>query len=228
MTDPNQITPKKHGCFFYGCITSLVVLLLAGVSIFFIARYAMHQINAMVVQNTATSPMAVETVDLPPAELKALQARVEAFTTAMKAHAHPAPLVLTGPEVTTLLTSNPQMQPFRNGISIAFNGDEIDAQLSLPLDAVAAKLPALKTFDVAGRYLNGNGTFKASISDGKLFVFVQSLTVKGRPIPENILSVLQQQNLANGFNQSANPSPFAQYESIEVTNSTAIVTPKQN
>jgi len=228
MNDPAPLKQKKHGCFFYGCLTSLVLLVVAGIAIFFAVRFALHQADAIIVQYTDTTPMTIQKVVMPDADLQALHARVDAFTAAMNAHHNPPPLELNGAEITTLLTNTPQMQPFKDSISIALDGDEIKAQLSLPLDAVAVQIPALKTLDVSGRYLNGNGTFKASIVDGKLSVFTQSLTVKGQPVPESVMVTLRQQNLADGFNRGVNPSPFAQYESIQVKDGMAIITPKPN
>jgi hypothetical protein len=234
MTTPDQtqtqtqIPPKKkRGCFFYGCMTSLVLLLVAGIVIFFGVRYGLHKFEAMVTQYTQPSPMPIEKVALAPDDLKALNARVDTFTTAMNTHSNVPPLVLTGPEINALLDENAQLKPFKNAYFIALDGDKIKAQLSLPLDNFADQ-PMFKMFNVKGRYLNGSGTFTASITDGKLSVSVQSVDVEGKPLPENVMVGIRQQNLADGFNKSANPSPFEKYQSIEVKNSTVIITPKAN
>jgi len=216
---------KKHGCFFYGCITSLVLLLVAAIVIFFSVRYALHKVQDMVQQYTQASPMAVEKVDMAPDDLKKLNARVDAFTTAMNTHSNTAPLVLTGPELNALLAENPQIKPFKDSFFIALDGDKIKAQLSLPLDNFADQ-PMFKMFNVKGRYLNGSGTFTASINNGSLSVFVESLDVQGKPVPDSAMAGFRQQNLAANYNQRANPSPFEKFQSIEVTNSTVVITPK--
>jgi hypothetical protein len=221
-----QIPPKKkHGCFFYGCITSLVLLLVAGIVIFFSVRFALHKFQDMVQQYTQTSPMAIEKVEMAPDDLKKLNARVDAFTTAINAHSNTVPLVLTGPDINALLAENPQIKPFKDSFFIALDGDKIKAQLSLPLDQLADQ-PMFKMFNVKGRYLNGSGTFTASINNGSLSVFVQSLDVQGKPVPESAMANFRQQNIAANFNQTANPSPFEKFQSIVVTNSTVVITPK--
>ena len=38
--------PKGRGCFFYGCLTSGVLLLLAGLLVFFAVRFVKNQVNS--------------------------------------------------------------------------------------------------------------------------------------------------------------------------------------
>jgi len=92
----------------------------------------------------------------------------------------------------------------------------------VPLDGLV-KMPMI---DVKGRYLNGGGTFQAAITNGLLFLSIESLEVKGKPLPGDVMAALQKQNLAQGFNQSSNANVFERYESVEVKDSNLIVTPK--
>jgi hypothetical protein len=222
MPDPEPPLPKKRGCFFYGCITAVVLLALAILGIFLLVRFGIGRLNRMVTDYTDTTPVALPKIEMPPDQLKLLTARVDAFEQAVEAHSNTPPLTLTGPEANALLASTPELKAFKDKIYVSFEGEETKAQISFPLDS----LPPMPMLNVKGRYLNGTGTFKLAISNGLLSVNVDSLEVKGKPTPATFLASLQQQNLAQSFNQSTNAAVLRQYESVQVKNSVLIVTPK--
>jgi hypothetical protein len=224
MTNPEPVPPKKRGCFFYGCITCIILVLIAGIGLYIGVHYALKYANAMVTEYTDTSPIVLPKSDLPPDDLKQLKARVAAFNAAMDAHTNVPPLILTGQEINALISDNPKAKEFKDKFVVALEGDEIKGQLSLPLDGI----PQLQIFNVKGRYLNGSGTFKASITNGLLSVTVQSLEVKGKPLPAKFLAGLQQQNLAQSINDQTNNTAFENYESVVVKDGTLIVKPKGN
>jgi hypothetical protein len=65
----NGTTPKKpRGCFFYGCITGLVLLLLMVLGLLLGVYYFKKMVN----QFTDTKPLALPVVQMSPAEIKAL------------------------------------------------------------------------------------------------------------------------------------------------------------
>ena len=103
LAEPQK--PKGRWCFFYGCITCLVLLLIAGIGGFVAFRYVVGKINGFIDQYTDTSPITLPRVDLPADELKQLKARSDAFKVAVDAGSNAAPLVLTGREVNALLTN---------------------------------------------------------------------------------------------------------------------------
>ena len=226
---------KKRGCFFYGCIISLILLLLVLAGVGFVGWYAVHTLRGYVAQYTDTTPMVLEKVELPADQLKRLDERVAAFGNAVGAHSNTPPLVLTGPEINAWLTekidamaaTNDAMKDFKGTFFISLEGEEIKGQVSLPLDGLA-KVPFFKMMNVKGRYLNGGGTFKAYIMNGDLFVFAQSLDVKGKAMPEQMMAGMRQQNLADSINKQQNSKPFQQFESIQVKDGTMIITPKTN
>src|SRR5258708_25169887 len=103
----NQEPPKKRrGCFFYGCVTCLILFLVVGLMAVLAVRYFAGQINAVIAQYTDTSPMALPTVNMPADEVKKLQARIDAFNKAADAHTNVPALVLTGPEINALLANS--------------------------------------------------------------------------------------------------------------------------
>src|SRR5215204_4757012 len=90
----NEVTPaspRKRGCFFYGCITliiAMVVLAAAGVVAF---RYFQKKVQ----EYADTKPMAIEKGDASPAKLNAVQKRIDAFKDAVANENTPQELALT-------------------------------------------------------------------------------------------------------------------------------------
>jgi hypothetical protein len=228
MTNPTPPPPppKKHGCFFYGCIISLVIFLIVALGGFLTVRYIANRLHEMVAQYTDTAPANLPAEQMPAQELKELHDRLAAFDSAMKAHSNAPPLVLTSQDINALIAENPQL---KGKCYVTLDGDKIKGQISLPLNTLKG-MPGYDTLHLDGRYLNGGGTFRASINDGDLSVFVESLEANGKPLPENFMTAFRAQNLAQGFNQSQKqnqgPKPFENYESLEVKDSTIIVKAK--
>ncbi|MDB6020127.1 MAG: hypothetical protein JWR19_4616 [Pedosphaera sp.] len=214
--------PKKRGCFFYGCITSLVLLVIVLVVGFLGVRFALHKIDAMVAQYTDTQAMVMPKEEMPAAELEKLKARFAAFQVALDAHSNAVPLILTGPEINALLRSSPNMKAMHDSFYVAVEGDQIKGQLSLPLSQI--KFPLV---DLNGRYLNGAAVFKAVLTNDQLWVTIQQLEVKGKPVPEQFMTQFRNKNLAeDAQNNPTNSAAIRNFESIEIKDGKVIITPK--
>src|SRR5262245_49582846 len=150
LAEPQK--PKGRGCFFYGCITCLVLLLIAGIGGFIAFRYVVNKVNNYIAQYADTAPATLPRVDLPADEMKQLKARTDAFKTALNAGSNTPPLVLTGREVNALLTNGPSAVELGKHFFITIESNEIKGQVSIPLDEI--KIPMIKT---QGKYLNGSG-----------------------------------------------------------------------
>lgn len=224
MPNPEPVPQKKRGCFFYGCITCVILLIVVIIGVFVAVKYAVNFGRRMVAEYTDTSPMTLPKEEMPADQLKQLQERVKAFGAAMDSHSNTPPLALTGPEVNELINTSPDLAQFRNHFYVTLEGDEIKGEVSMPLDGITQ----LRKLNVSGRYLNGTGTFKAGVTNGNLFLSIQSLEVKGKPLPGNIVTALQQQNLAEKFNNGQNNASLQRIESAQVKDGTLIVTPKSN
>ena len=196
----DQPPPKRHGCFFTGCMISLVLLVLIGGSLFIGLGFLVNRVNKFIMEYTETSPMVLPHVEMSAGELRALKARVDVFGQALEAHTNTAPLVLTDREINALFADSQAVKDLnlQNRFYVSLEGEQIKGQISLPLEEYT-RLPFIKT---KGRYLNGSGTFKAVLTNDTLSVVIQSLEVKGRPVPEKPLSQLQSQNLADQLNQN--------------------------
>src|SRR4051794_4321364 len=78
MIEPEK-TSHQRGCFFYGCLFSILLTLLVvvsgGIAIFMGYRYLVNT----ALPYTDTSPTPLPKVEMPPEEAKELHARVDAF-----------------------------------------------------------------------------------------------------------------------------------------------------
>jgi len=222
MTNP-EYPKKRRGCFFYGCITCLILFLVVGLIGVLAVRYFVGQINAAIIEYTDTSPMTLPKADMPADEVKKLQARIDAFGKAAEAHTNTPPLVLTGPEINALLANS--TNELRDKVYVSIEGSEIKGQISLPLE----KYFKIWMIHTQGRYLNGAATMTVGLTNSILSVMLDSLEVKGKPMPEKFMAGLRGQNMAANANNNPNESAFiSRFESILVTNGTIILKAKEN
>jgi hypothetical protein len=222
MSNPD-IPPKRHGCFFYGCVTCLVLCLLVVVTAFFTVRYGIRQINAALAEYTDTAPMPLPKVEMSPTELEQLQKRLAAFNESSEARTNTPPLILTAREINVLLAGSPEMQAFKNRFYVSIETNQIRGLVSLPLDNF--KIPFL---NFKGRYLNGAGVFAVQMTNNELLVRIDSLEVKGKRLPENYLAQLRQQNLAqDADNNPTNAAAISNYKSIEIKDGKVIIEAKE-
>jgi hypothetical protein len=223
MTNPEPpiVPPKKRrGCFFYGCAISLMLLVVIGVAAIFVVRAVLQKANGMILEYTEDHAVTLPKAEISGEELKALNARVAAFNAAADAHANPPPLVLSGRDINALVDNDPDLSKYREEFYISIEGNEVKGQVSLPFD----QFIKTRLLTTEGRYLNGSGNFHTAITNGQLFVNIESMEVRGKPLSGQILDAARQSNLAMNFNNSTNAVVFLKrYDSLEVTNGQMII-----
>ena len=194
---------------FYGCLTSIVLLLLAGVLAYFTVRWVRSQIYAF----TGTAPVQLPKVEMADAEYQNLQKRVSSFNDAMQQGKPGEPLVLNEREINALITKAPNMKDIANKVYVSLDGDQVKGQISLPLDKFG--------WLGRGRYLNGEATFKVSLQNGVLSVTAQEIQVNGKQLPETVMSGLREKNLAEDViaKDPQKAEALSKIESIQVHDS---------
>jgi hypothetical protein len=222
MSDPLAPPPatassepaKRRGCFFYGCITVLVLTVLFGIAAFFAIRYGINKFTAFVEQYTDTTPMTLESVQVSPGEYQQLDKRVTAFADAVNARKATPPLVLTENEINALIANNPAWKGLKGKVYVTIEGDQIKGKVSIPMDELA-QAPGLSR--LKGRYLNGSAALKVSLANGVLAVTIQSLEAKGQSPPPALMAQLQTINFAQNTAQDPKTQEMiGRFESIEV------------
>jgi hypothetical protein len=224
MSNAKSAVTSKPGtgrsCLMYGCLTLVVLMIAVAVGTFFVGRYAVNRAAAFVEQYTETSPMALGVVDMPAEEYEGLEARLKEFEAGLKEGKRVEPLVLTGREITALIARDPDLQAWEDRLQVEIEGGQVKGQVSLPLDDLAKfwlfKLLGLSS-RLQGRYLNGMALLDVELQNGRLDVRVDSLEVKGQPLPDEVLSQLRLHNLAQDLEKNRSLSEtLGQLQSIEV------------
>jgi hypothetical protein len=210
--------PRQRGCFFYGCIIASVLALLL-VIIVGVVGYAFYKwLNGVVQEYTATAPRELPKVEMPAEQRATVMERFETFRKAVDAGTPTEPLVLTGDDINALIEETPQL---KGKIYVTIEGERLKGQLSIPLDALGQ---AFGLGMLRGRYLNGEAELKASLQDGVLIVTLASFEVNGKRPPEELLSRLRQQNMAqDAYKDPKNAEQIRKLESLEIKDGKLIV-----
>ncbi len=196
--DATVVSPPRkqpRGCFFYGCLTAIVVLVVGGIGLYFGIRYALERFVETVVPYTEATPMELPKSTLPEADYTQLQQRIRTFRAALDTKVGTAPLVLTSDELNALIAKDPSWSQLKDAVHVSMRGDEITADLAIPLGDYAANVPGGDR--LKGRYLNGTATVKITLVDQKFALDVRSVDIHGKSLPPAVMAGLRAQNLAD-------------------------------
>ena len=214
----NDATPKpRRGCFFYGCITGVVLLvMLLGALLL-----GLHYVKKVVNRYTDTKPMELPTVQMSQAEMAQVKQRFEAFQQAVREQHATKPLTLTADDINALIASGPDQQAWKGKVYVSLESDQLKGEVSVPLQEVGVGM-------LKGRYLNGSVSFNLSFRDGVLSITPQTIQVKGEPLPEVYLREIRKQNLAVALtNDPGAAAVLKGLEEIQVKEGKLVIAPKQ-
>lgn len=207
---------RGRGCFFYGCLAAVVIVIVVAVVGYFGLRYlANNWINTY----TDTAPLNIPTVETTQAEADALLEKVRTFKTALTGGTA-EPLAIGTKDLNTLIAFSPDFKDLKGKAYVAVEDDKLRGQISLPLDWLPLGLGK-------DRYLNGEAALKASLENGVLMVTLDSLKIKGQDAPSEVTAALQKQNLAKDAYQNPETAKvLSQLESISIKDGTMTIKPR--
>lgn len=193
--------PKGRGCFFWGCLTltiGLLVMTVVGlVAAYFATR---HFVNLF----TADAPLNIVAVELPEEEMQALEARFEAFDESLK-KGEPLDLEVTAKEINAMITQDDQ---FKGHVLVRIADGKVGGDISIP----ASDFPG-----GAGRHFNASVNFNVSMKDGALEVTLTDAAVNGSPLSKTIMAPLTGKNLAkDAYKDPKNAEVLRKFESLEI------------
>ena len=170
---PAEPEKKLRGCFFYGCLTLILLLLLTVVSLGIIGYYFYGKFNELVNTYTLTTSEPIPKVDYSEAQRKELHDRWDAFKKSVEA-GKASEIVLTSDDVNSLLEDNPEL---RGVAYVTIKDGEVSGKISLPLDrfVIFGK----------GRFLNGNVVVTPKLENGFLDVRLKSGECNGKKMSED-------------------------------------------
>ncbi len=213
----NAPSGKGRGCFFYGCLTLVILLVVGSLGLYFGTRYL---IQRWVVQYTSPTPMTLPRVEGTPEAISAVQDRFKAFAEALKAGRPVEPLSLSERELNLLINHAPQARDLKDHLHVAIVDNKLRGTLSLPLDNLGFR-------SLKGRYLNGVAEIKPTLENGVLLVTLETFEVAGRRLPEQAMAALRTQNLAKDlYKETATVELLKKLESVVVADGRLLVRPR--
>jgi hypothetical protein len=215
MADSQQ--KRGRGCLFYVLIALAVSVVMLGFGAFFGLRYARKLINEL----TDTQPATLPTVQLPEIQMFQLHDKVDTFKDAVRDGDLTPPLELSADELNALIETDPGFGALKNHLFVTITNSQLGAQISFRAEELG--LGRLR-----GRYVNATGVFHVMIETNELKITAESLSVRGKPIPRNIMREVAAENLADRFNRDPRAAAGIQkIESVEVKDGKLVVVPKK-
>lgn len=215
MTEQPPVKPRR-GCFFYGCLSGIVCLVIILVAFLL----GLYQLKKMLNFYTDSHSVPLPTVQLSPAALDELKQRIENFQDAVRSGRPTPPLELSSDEINAYIETDPNFAKVKGKLYVTIEGNRLKGQVSLPLDDLGLRL-------FRGRYLNGSGVFDVRIHNGYLVVTPEVLVVKGKPLPGVYMDKIRSQNLADSLNNNPRASvAFNHLQEIRVGDGKLVVVPK--
>lgn len=215
MTDQ---TPKpRRGCFFCGCITGVVLLVMVLGALWI----GLHYVKKMVNSFTDTKPVELPMVQMSQPEIDKLKQSFETFQQEVRDGRPTKPLTLTADDINALISSGAEWRTLKGKFYIRLDGDQLKGEVSMPLQEVGLTM-------FKGRYLNGSATFDLALRNGALVVTPQNILVKETPLPEVYMQEIRKQNLAVGLtNEPAAVSVMKGLQDIRVKEGKLVIVPKE-
>lgn len=216
MTTTTSTQPrKKRGCFFYGCITAVVLFILMIATVYGVYRFLVGKL----VEYTAEKPVEIPVLKVEADKLKEIEKKVDEFSDAYE-KGQEGTIVLTDYEINALVGNSSKLKDLRNHVFVTIDNDMIRGEFSAPLKELPLKR-------VQNRYFNGAASFKVGMKNGKLELYMQSMEINGKKVDEKKTGEMVKQNLMQGFYQNPdNARKLENLKHVEVKDGKLYITTK--
>jgi len=207
---------KGRGCFFYGCITLMILAIVAVVAILLGVRFGVKYLQS---NFTSTKPIAVAPVSLSPTQGERVTQRVEDFKKALRAGTATNALELTGDELDYIVRTS-STNGLQDNVHLTITNNQIHAEMSLPLDMYGPNF--------FGRFFNGEATVGVSQQNGIINIQLLNPKVNGQPVPAWLRSRIPQTIPWDPQQQQSNPNAGAitNLGKIEIADDKLVLHPK--
>ena len=200
------------GCLLGGCL-SVILLIVIGISATFYVGYRFYK--SQLETYTSSQPVEIKSVEYTEEEVAAVKKRIDDFKAALEKGEAPEQLVLTADEINAIISSEKEL---KGKLFVKIEDGEIKGEASFPVPEV---VPLGK-----GRYFNGSMSLKASLENGVLIVTVDNAEVNGKPVPEEFMTSMRNQNLAkDAYNDPKTAEFLRKFENLTIDDNKIILTP---
>ena len=203
----------SRGCL-YGCLAVGALIL----GTFICGGFAIYFFIAGQVKNyTAETPMELPSVEYSSEQLEELHARIDTVKNAVEEAAPSEDLVLTAEEINALINEEEKM---KGRAHVDIKDGLVVGDISFPTDGI----PGGK-----GRYFNASADFDVKLERGVLIVTLANAEVKGKPVPDEFMEAMRQENLAKDlYKDPKNAEMISRFESIEIVDDKIILKLKRD
>jgi hypothetical protein len=202
---------RGRGCFFYGCLTLVVLSVVCLVLMFIAVRAGMNFLRGQINQYTADAPAQLPPLNVPADDRKAIIDRVEEYRKLVESNEtltdEQRTLELTADEINVLIEDDERDLKGRARVEI--NGDKLQGEISIPLNDIPL---------MGGRYLNGRATIVPQAVRGELQIRLVDVEVKGQRLPQEVQDALQKENIIPDNGQNRRNRIERELDSVEVVN----------
>lgn len=201
---PDSTQKQGRGCFFYGCLS--VVLIFIGVlaGVYFGTRKA---VKMAVAAFTTNAPAVIPKLDLSTADREALVRSIQQQANAALRAGGTASIALGEKELNALLAQSSQSAAYASQFYLRPTGTQLQAQVSLPLDQFElwkSFTRKLRAKDLEGRFFNGVALLETGVTNGALRLIVKDLLVNGKSLPGEFTGRLKNFDLTANARADAN------------------------
>src|ERR1051325_9206409 len=171
---------KGRGCFFYGCITLIILVIVALLAILVGVRYGYKYLRN---NFTSTKGVAVAPISLTADQGARVTQRVDDFKKALRAGTATNSLTLSSAELDYIVRTS-STNGLQDNVHLTITNNQIHAEMSLPLDMYGPSF--------FGRFFNGEATVGVTQQNGTMMIQLLNPRVNGQPLPGWLRSKIPQ------------------------------------
>ncbi|MBQ7652407.1 MAG: hypothetical protein IJS15_15725 [Victivallales bacterium] len=222
----NDNGKKKGGCLKKLIIALVVLLVLALLGLagaYFGTKIALAKIKD---NYTADQPDFIEREQLNSSQRAKIRRKYTSIKEVLRT-GKKTTIELEGKELSQIIGNAPETEKYADAADFWIEGDRLWAKMSIPMDALPQnKLPKMFTTFFRGRFLNGVFKLDFSIKDGNLKVNVEECLIKGNPVNETILQMINSQHFDTVIGRRLGPAWREYIESLEIRDNKMIIKTK--
>jgi hypothetical protein len=209
---------RARGCWWYGCLTLGMMLLIGVLSIYFGGRYFY---KTFVAEYTSQTGVVLPASNLSEAGWTNLEARLAAFESDIARTNALVPIELTGDEINALIERDPKYAMFKGHLHVSIDTNTAACQFSF----LSERLGAQRVLH--GRYLNGKAKLVPNLVNGKVYLTLLDAEINGKTVPDSVKPGLQANNLAEALNaNSATGAMIRRFQSVGIQKGKLLIVAK--
>lgn len=219
-TTQPQTQPAKRGCFFWGCIIS-IILFVCFLIVMAVLAFLGKKVFDIGMSYLAEEPAEIAIYEPTPDEAEAVQDKFRSVREGVKARKGER-YSFSVDELNALIATDPEFKELRGRAYLTIEDDRITTDTSIPLGG----LTGIQLFK--GRYINGKVQLEITATNGRLQVFLQEIEVNGKKVPEQFMAAISKENIAKELAKDSDfQNAMRNIERIDVSDGKIVIQAKK-